>query len=213
MGRLTGDAKAKAAAEGARTVPPREHGGNCDIKDLSRGSKIYLPGLRAGRRPVDGRPALQPGRRRDHLLRRHRDGRLGAHQGRASSRAAWRSTASRIRSSSPARSRRTTSDYLIFEGISVDEAGQAALPRRARRLPPGLPERDRVPEEVRLLRRAGLLDPRHGAGAGPHQRRGRHPQRLRHAVAADGDLRLRHHAERRRPDQGVTPDVDLAKVL
>ena len=26
-----------------RTVPPREHGGNCDIKDLSRGSKIYFP--------------------------------------------------------------------------------------------------------------------------------------------------------------------------
>ncbi len=25
------------------TVPPREHGGNCDIKDLSRGSKIYFP--------------------------------------------------------------------------------------------------------------------------------------------------------------------------
>ncbi|ALG75295.1 formamidase [Azospirillum thiophilum] len=43
MGRLKGDARDKAAAEGARTVPPREHGGNCDIKDLSRGSKIYFP--------------------------------------------------------------------------------------------------------------------------------------------------------------------------
>jgi formamidase len=43
MGRLTGEAKAKAAAEGARTVPPREHGGNCDIKDLSRGSKVFFP--------------------------------------------------------------------------------------------------------------------------------------------------------------------------
>ena len=43
MGRLGGDAKAKAASEGARTVPPREHGGNCDIKDLSRGSKIFFP--------------------------------------------------------------------------------------------------------------------------------------------------------------------------
>jgi formamidase len=29
--------------EGARTVPPREHGGNVDIKNLSIGSKIYLP--------------------------------------------------------------------------------------------------------------------------------------------------------------------------
>ncbi|MFT4099993.1 MAG: acetamidase/formamidase family protein [Burkholderiaceae bacterium] len=43
MGALKGDARDKAAAEGARTVPPREHGGNCDIKDLSRGAKIYFP--------------------------------------------------------------------------------------------------------------------------------------------------------------------------
>ncbi|WP_420963361.1 formamidase [Brucella sp. IR073] len=43
MGALKGEARDKAAAEGARTVPPREHGGNCDIKDLSRGSKIYFP--------------------------------------------------------------------------------------------------------------------------------------------------------------------------
>ncbi|HEX3954853.1 MAG TPA: formamidase [Stellaceae bacterium] len=43
MGRLTGAAKEAAAATGARTVPPREHGGNCDIKDLSRGCTIYFP--------------------------------------------------------------------------------------------------------------------------------------------------------------------------
>jgi formamidase len=43
MGKLTGEARDKAAAEGARTVPPREHGGNCDIKDLSRGAKVYFP--------------------------------------------------------------------------------------------------------------------------------------------------------------------------
>ena len=43
LGRLAGEAKANAAATAARTVPPREHGGNCDIKDLSRGSKIYFP--------------------------------------------------------------------------------------------------------------------------------------------------------------------------
>ncbi|KZM51869.1 formamidase [Labrenzia sp. OB1] len=43
MGQMKGEARDKAAAEGARTVPPREHGGNCDIKDLSRGSKIYFP--------------------------------------------------------------------------------------------------------------------------------------------------------------------------
>lgn len=34
---------ARIASEGARTVPPREHGGNCDIKNLSRGSRVYFP--------------------------------------------------------------------------------------------------------------------------------------------------------------------------
>ena len=43
MGRMKPEDAKIAAAEGARTVPPREHGGNCDIKDLSRGSKVYFP--------------------------------------------------------------------------------------------------------------------------------------------------------------------------
>lgn len=43
VGRLSGDEAAKAMKEGARTVPPREHGGNCDIKNLTKGSKIYFP--------------------------------------------------------------------------------------------------------------------------------------------------------------------------
>ena len=43
LGSLKGAAFDKVAKEGARTVPPREHGGNCDIKNLSRGSRIYFP--------------------------------------------------------------------------------------------------------------------------------------------------------------------------
>jgi len=36
--------KEQVGKEGARTIPGRpEHGGNCDIKNLSRGSKVYLP--------------------------------------------------------------------------------------------------------------------------------------------------------------------------
>ncbi|KAK0713782.1 Acetamidase/Formamidase [Lasiosphaeria miniovina] len=41
--------KEKIGKEGARTIPGRpEHGGNCDIKNLSRGSKVYLPVYVAG---------------------------------------------------------------------------------------------------------------------------------------------------------------------
>jgi formamidase len=48
MGRMKGDAAKSAALEGARTVPPREHGGNCDIKNLSRGSTVYFPVYQKG---------------------------------------------------------------------------------------------------------------------------------------------------------------------
>jgi formamidase len=43
LGTLTGAEFDRVASEAARTVPPREHGGNCDIKNLSKGSRIYFP--------------------------------------------------------------------------------------------------------------------------------------------------------------------------
>ncbi len=33
----------RIAAEAARTIPGRENGGNCDIKNLSHGCKVYFP--------------------------------------------------------------------------------------------------------------------------------------------------------------------------
>ncbi|KAI8470333.1 MAG: formamidase [Monoraphidium minutum] len=45
LGKITSkdEAFARVASEAARTVPGREHGGNCDIKNLSRGSRLWLP--------------------------------------------------------------------------------------------------------------------------------------------------------------------------
>ncbi len=43
LGKLAGSEFDRVAAEAARTIPPREHGGNCDIKNLSKGSRIYFP--------------------------------------------------------------------------------------------------------------------------------------------------------------------------
>lgn len=43
LGHMKPGAAKEAAKEAARTIPPREHGGNCDIKNLSRGSRIYFP--------------------------------------------------------------------------------------------------------------------------------------------------------------------------
>jgi formamidase len=49
MGAMKGEIRDQAAAEGARTVPPREHGGNCDITDLSRGATIDFPSMSTAR--------------------------------------------------------------------------------------------------------------------------------------------------------------------
>ncbi len=199
-GRAKGDAKSKVAAEGARTVPPREHGGNCDIKDLSRGSKIYFPVYVKGAGLSMGDLHFSQG-----------DGEItfcGAIE-----MAGWLHLKVDIIKDGiakygiknpifkPSPIVPTYNDYLIFEGISVDELRQAVLSRRAYRLSAGLPQRDRIPDQVRLYAGAGLFDPGHGAVPGAHLGRGRHSQRLRDAVAADRHLRLRRDADRRRTDQ------------
>lgn len=43
LGAVPSAHRERIASEAARTVPPRENGGNCDIKNLSRGSRIYFP--------------------------------------------------------------------------------------------------------------------------------------------------------------------------
>jgi len=43
LGTLRGAQFERVGNEAARTVPPREHGGNVDIKNLSRGSRVYFP--------------------------------------------------------------------------------------------------------------------------------------------------------------------------
>ena len=123
MGKLTGAAKEKAAATGARTVPGREHGGNCDIKDLSRGAKVYFPVY------VDG-AGLSVG----DLHFSQGDGEItfcGAIE-----MAGWvHMKVSLIKGGmalygiknpifKPSPITPTYNDYLIFEGVSVDEAGK-----------------------------------------------------------------------------------------
>ncbi|MFI5344612.1 MAG: formamidase [Chlamydiales bacterium] len=43
LGNLKKEHFQRVAQEAARTIPPRENGGNCDIKNLSKGSRLYLP--------------------------------------------------------------------------------------------------------------------------------------------------------------------------
>ena len=122
MGRMAGDDAKKAAAEGARTVPPREHGGNCDIKDLSRGSRCYFPVYVPGGGLSMGDLHFSQG-----------DGEItfcGAIE-----MAGWLHIKVELIKGGmakygvknpifhPSQITPTYNDYLIFEGISVDEAG------------------------------------------------------------------------------------------
>ena len=175
MGRLKGDAKARPRPTGARTVPPREHGGNCDIKDLSRGSKIYFPVYVTGAGLSMGDLHFSQG-----------DGEItfcGAIE-----MAGWVHLKVDLIKGGMAKYGiknpifKPSADHAELQRLPDlrrhlgRRARQAALPRRQRRLSPGLPERDRIHEEVRLLGGAGLLDPRHRAGAGAYLGRGRHPE-------------------------------------
>jgi formamidase len=122
-GRAKGDVKDKIAAEGARTVPPREHGGNCDIKDLSRGSRIYFPvyvkgaGLSMGDLHFsqgDGEITFCGAIEMAGWLHLKVDLIKGG--------VAKYGIKNPIFKPSPITP--TYNDYLIFEGISVDEAGK-----------------------------------------------------------------------------------------
>lgn len=123
MGGMKGEAAKKAAMEGARTVPPREHGGNCDIKNLSKGSKVFFPvyvknaGLSMGDihfSQGDGEitfcGAIEMA------------GYLDIHVSIIKGGMAMYGVKNPIFQPSPMEPR--YSDYLIFEGISVDEKGK-----------------------------------------------------------------------------------------
>jgi formamidase len=114
---------ARIAAEGARTVPPREHGGNCDIKNLSRGSKLYLPVYVPGGNLSVGDLHFSQG-----------DGEISFCG--AIEMAGWIDLKAEIIKGGVERYAITNpifkpgpvephySEYLVFEGISVDENGE-----------------------------------------------------------------------------------------
>jgi formamidase len=123
MGRLSGDAAKKAAAEGARTVPPRDHGGNCDIKNLTKGSRVYFPvyvkdgGLSMGDLHFsqgDGEitfcGAIEMAGYLDIKVSLIKDG--------------VKKYGIKNPVFQPSPITPTYRDYMIFEGISVDEAGK-----------------------------------------------------------------------------------------
>eukprot|EP01102_Stenamoeba_stenopodia_P003131 TRINITY_DN13066_c0_g1_i1.p1 TRINITY_DN13066_c0_g1~~TRINITY_DN13066_c0_g1_i1.p1 ORF type:complete len:417 (+),score=78.90 TRINITY_DN13066_c0_g1_i1:99-1349(+) len=113
------------ARTGARTVPPRENGGNCDIKNLSKGSIVFLPVFVKGAGLAIGDIHFAQG-----------DGEINFCG--AIEMAGWvemkvelikggvakLGMKNPIFKPGPIEPRFGGSDYLVFQGISVDESGK-----------------------------------------------------------------------------------------
>jgi len=120
LGRLKGADFDRVAAEGARTVPPREHGGNCDIKNLSKGSRIYFPVYVSGGKLSMGDIHFSQGDGEISFCGAiEMSGYLDLHVDIIKGGMAKYGMINPIFKPGPVEPR--YSEYLVFEGISVDE--------------------------------------------------------------------------------------------
>ena len=115
----------RIAREAARTVPPREHGGNCDIKNLSRGSRIYFPVYINGANLSMGDIHFSQGDGEICFCGAiEMAGWIDLHVDLIKGGVSRYAITNPIFKPGPVEPR--YSDYLIFEGISVDEQGKQA---------------------------------------------------------------------------------------
>lgn len=120
LGTLKGADFDRVAAEGARTVPPREHGGNCDIKNLSKGSRIYFPVYVTGGKLSMGDIHFSQGDGEISFCGAiEQSGYLDLHVDVIKGGMAKYAMVNPIFKPGPVEPR--YSEYLVFEGISVDE--------------------------------------------------------------------------------------------
>jgi formamidase len=120
LGRVKPGDFARVAAEAARTVPPREHGGNCDIKNLSKGSRIFFPVYVSGANLSMGDIHFSQGDGEISFCGAiEMSGYLDLHVDVIKGGMAKYAMVNPIFKPGPVEPR--YSEYLVFEGISVDE--------------------------------------------------------------------------------------------
>src|SRR5205807_8426746 len=109
--------------EAARTLRPREHAGNCDIKHLSQRSRVYFPVYVAGGRLSMGDIHFSQGDGEISFCGAiEMAGYIDLHVDLIKGGMAKYAVTNPIFKPGPVEPR--YSDYLIFEGISVDEQGK-----------------------------------------------------------------------------------------
>lgn len=191
MGEMDPDAAEEAAKEAARTVPPREHGGNHDIKDLSIGSTVYFPVYVEGANFALGDFHASQG-----------DGEItfcGAIEMAGYADVEFDLVKNGMEEhgvdhpdlrARPPRPQLRGLHHVLR--LLRDGGRRAALHRLAHRLPPGVSTGDRLPQEVRLHGPTGAPHPWHRPGRGASERRRRRPERVLDVGGAEGRLRVRH---------------------
>lgn len=123
LGSLKGAQFDRVAKEAARTVPPREHGGNCDIKNLSKGSRIYFPVYVKGAKLSMGDLHFSQGDGEISFCGAiEMAGYVDLHVDIIKGGMAKYGMLNPIFKTGPVEPH--FSEYLVFEGISVDEAGK-----------------------------------------------------------------------------------------
>jgi formamidase len=123
LGKVSSTDFDRIAAEGARTVPPREHGGNCDIKNLSRGTRIYFPVYVEGAKLSMGDIHFSQGDGEISFCGAiEMSGFIDLHVDIIKGGVEKYSMVNPIFKPGPVEPR--YSEYLVFEGISVDEFGK-----------------------------------------------------------------------------------------
>jgi formamidase len=123
LGSLKGAAYDRVAKEAARTVPPREHGGNCDIKNLSRGTRIYFPVYVDGAKLSMGDIHFSQGDGEISFCGAiEMSGFIDLHVDIIKGGVAKYNMVNPIFKTGPVEPHH--SEYLVFEGISVDEQGK-----------------------------------------------------------------------------------------
>ena len=111
----------RIAAEAARTIPPREHGGNCDIKNLSKGTRIYFPVYVEGAKLSMGDIHFSQGDGEISFCGAiEMSGYIDLHVDIIKGGVQKYSLVNPIFKPGPVEPR--YSEYLVFEGISVDES-------------------------------------------------------------------------------------------
>uniref|UniRef100_A0A1D1XVR9 Putative formamidase C869.04 n=1 Tax=Anthurium amnicola TaxID=1678845 RepID=A0A1D1XVR9_9ARAE len=147
------------AKEAARTIPGRENGGNCDIKNLSRGAKLYLlvfvegANLSTGDMHFsqgDGEVSFCGAIEMSGFLELKCEIMRGGITEHLTPMGPTVLHVNPIFEVGPVEPR--FSEWLVFEGINEDKSG------RQRRLQARRSERHRLPLLVRLLQGAGVPD-------------------------------------------------------